>query len=209
MEYFTLRKHNNGTILHKGEFEDFRHCLEDAVNRNIDLSYIDLKNQNLSNVNIDGAHMPYADFSSSNLSGANLSEATLHNSNFSDTSLYNCCMSYSNLHECNFCGASFGGTLIDYTDLGNSIFSTLSCFDLDFIYCTNLNGCKFIEPNNRYYEMSGAPIVIKNMLNKPIIMFDKTIKIGNKAIKRSSMPNFLSILSKYTYQQKQNTDKAA
>jgi uncharacterized protein YjbI with pentapeptide repeats len=73
MKHFTLRKHNDGEILYEGEFGTLKHCLEDAVNRNIDLSYIDLRNQNLSNVNIDSAHMPYADFLGSNLSGANLS----------------------------------------------------------------------------------------------------------------------------------------
>lgn len=209
MKHFSLCKHTDGTILYEGDFETLKHCLEDAVSRDIVLSYIDLKNQNLSNVNIDGANMPYANFSGSNLSGANLSEAIIHNSNFRNTSLYNCCMSHSDLQKCDFSGAGFGGTLIDYADLGGCSFSTLSCFDLDFVYCKNLEGCKFIEPNNRYYEMSGAPIVIKGMLNTPIILFDKTVKIGDRTMKRSAMPQLLSVLSSYTYRKMIGDNKAA
>ncbi len=209
MKHFTLRKHTDRTILYDGEFKAFKHCLEDAVNRNIDLSYINLTDQDLSNVNIDGAHMPYTDFSGSNLSGANLSEAIFHNSNFRETSLYNCCMSHSDLRKSDFCGASFGGTLIDHTDLGGSSFSTLSCFDLDFVYCKNLEGCKFFEPSNRHYDMSGAPIVIKGMLNTPIILFDKTVKIGDRTMERNAMPKLLSVLSSYSYRQIQSPTKDA
>ncbi len=181
MQHFSLRKHTDNNILYEGKFETIRHCLEDAVNQNIPLSYVNLKNQNLSNANIDGAIMPYADLKGSNLTGANLSEATLHNCNFKNASLYNCCMSHSDLHESNFTGASFGGTLIDFADLGKCSFSTLSCFDLDFVFCKNLEGSKFIEPDGRFLKMSGAPIVIKNMLNTPIILFDETVKIGSEA----------------------------
>ena len=209
MKHFSLRKHTDKTILYEGEYGSLKHCLEDAIKRNIDLSHINLRNQNLSNANIDGANMHDADFSGSNLSGANLSEALLHNSNFRETSLYNCCMSHSDLRECDFSGAGFGGTLIDYADLGGSRFSTLSCFDLDFVYCKSLEECKFIDPGNKHYEMSGAPIVIKNMLNTPIIIFDKTVKIGEKTIKRSAMPKLLSVLSSYGYQQIQGVTKAA
>jgi len=209
MDHFTLRKHTDNTILYEGRFGSLNQCLEAAVNDGTKLSHINLRNQNLTNVNIDGASMPYASFSGSNLSGANLSEAVLSNANFKNASLYNCCMSYSDLRGCDFLGANFGGTLIDGADLGNGTFSTLSCFDLDFVYCKNLNGSRFIEPDNRGFEMSGAPIVIKGLLNVPIILFDETVKIGDRTLKRSAMPQLLKVLSAYTYQQVQDNNKAA
>jgi hypothetical protein len=56
--------------------------------------------------------------------------------------------------------------------------------------------------------MSGAPIVIKNMLNTPIILFDKTVKIGDRTMKRGAMPRLLSVLNSYTYQKMIGDNKA-
>ncbi|MCK5375178.1 MAG: pentapeptide repeat-containing protein [Alphaproteobacteria bacterium] len=209
MYYFTLRKHSDNAILFDGRYNTFTECLEDAVNKNISLPHIDLRNRNLVNANIDNAFMPYADFSNSNLSGANISEAILRDSKFTDTSLYNCCMSYSDLRNCDFTGAGFGGTLIDNTNLENCTFSTLSCFDLDFVQCLNMENCSFIEPNNKLHSMSTVPVVIKGLLNTPIIIFDNNVKIGNKTIKRDITPQLLNILSTYTYQQMRDSNKAA
>ena len=208
MDHITLRKHPDNEILYEGRYSALKDCLEDAVNKGITLPYINLRNKNLTNVNIDGAFMPYADFSGSNLSGANLSEATLHNASFKDSSLYNCCMSFSYLHGSNFSGACFGGTFIDGTDLRNCLFSTLSCFDLDFMHSKKMEGCIFIEPDSRRFGMSNAPIVIKGLLNVPVILFDKTVKIGDKIMRRRDMSQFLKIMEAYTYQQTQN-DKVA
>ena len=204
MYQFTLRKHTDNTVLYEGRFSSLRKCLEHAVEGGVPLPYINLKNQNLINISLDGAFMPGADFSGSNLSGANLSEATLPEASFKDTSLYNCCLAYSDLHGSDFAGASFGGTLIDGADMRNCIFTTLSCFDLDFMHCKDLRGCFFIGPESRHFEMSGAPVVIKGLLNVPIIMFDEFVKIGDKTMERRSMPRLLQVLGAYTYQQAQN-----
>ena len=54
MQYYTLRKHTDDSEIFSGLYPSFKSCLEDAVNKKIDLSYINLRNKNLSNANIDG-----------------------------------------------------------------------------------------------------------------------------------------------------------
>lgn len=210
MQYFTLRKHTDGTILYDGYYESFNKCLEDAVARHISLPQIDLQNKNLNNINIDGAVMPLANFSGSNLSGANLSESIFKESTFANTSLYNCCMAYADLRHCDFTGTSFGGTLIEGTKLDNATFSTLSCLELNFIHCAQMEGCHFVdEGQEKTFGMSHAPVIIKGLLSVPIILFDMDIKIGNKTMKRRMMPELVRVLNAYTYQQAQKAERAA
>lgn len=191
MRYYSLKKHTNNKTIFAGYYNSFTECLEDAVKKKLDLSFIDLSHQNLINANLDMANMPHAHLIGANLSGANLSEANLKLSIFHHSSLYNCCLSYSNLESSDFTSADFGSTLIEETNLDQCIFSTLSCFDLDFQLAATMNGCIFVDNNGTSLNMSTPPIIIKGILNTPVVIMDQAIKIGTRILPRTVMPTLI------------------
>ena len=197
MPCVTLRKYTDNSIIFEGNYQSIKDCLEHAVDKEICLSHINLRNQNLSNANLDYCSMPNADLSGANLTGANLSEADISHAKLFNCSLYNTCFSYSNLKNSDFRGASFGATLINGANIQGCVFSTLSCFDLEFQYSANMTGCQYVLPDGKKYNISSPPIVIKGLLNVPVIVFDDFIKIGSKTISKSNLPQLSSILGFY------------
>ncbi len=192
-----IKNHTNNTEIFSGYYLSFIECIEDAVNKNIDLTYIDLKNKNLSNASLDSANMSGALLSGANLTGANLSEANLEESIFYNCSLYNTCLSYSNLKGCDFRNANFGATLIEGSDIQECIFSTLSCFDLDFYFTENMDGCLFASADGALHKMSKSPVILKGFLNNHIIILDNTVKIGAKTFPREILPKLIQMLSSH------------
>ncbi len=195
MPYFALKTHTNQSPLFEGHYPTFINCLETAISQETDLSFIDLKHQNLTNANLDNAHMPNADFSGANLTGTNLSESHLQSAIYFDTTLYNTCLSYSDLKYSNFRGASFGATMIEGCTIKGSIFSTLSCFDLDFPNAHDMHGCTFESIDGILHDMSCHPIIVKGLLNKPIIIMDHTIALGTNILPKALLPKLLNTLS--------------
>lgn len=194
MPYFELLNHATKNVIFCGQYPSFHDCLERAIKENISLSYIDLSHKNLTNISLDGAHMPNALFDGANLTGANMSEANLTQSSFKDCALFNCCFSYSNIEHSNFKGAYFGATLIEGANISGCIFSTLSCFDLEFMHVHNMSGCLFVMPDNSAHPMTKHPIVFKGVMNTPIIILDHVIKIGAKTFSKSLAPTLLNLL---------------
>ena len=185
MRHITIRSilpEAQNKILFEGSFPCEKICLEHAVADHVDLTGADLRKLNLSNAALDDAKLARADFSHSNLSGANLSECTLESAQLLGTSLYNSCFAYSGLRGCDFSGAFFGGTDINGANIGHAQFSTLSAFDLDFAMTTNMDGCAFINPDGHYCAMSKPPVVIKNLLPKPLILLDRSVKYGHEIL---------------------------
>lgn len=198
MQHFKLHKHTDHVEIFSGDYASFTECLEDAIAKDVNLAHINLQNKNLSNANLDNAYMPNASFINANLSGANLSEATLINARFYNCSLYNTCLSYSDLSKSDFRSASFGATLIDGANIQDCIFSTLSCFDLDFYFTTNMTGCLFASEDGKMHKMSKHPMVLKGFMNTHIIILDHTVKIGTKTFPRTILPTLMKAISSYT-----------
>ena len=197
MNNYTLKTHSENKNIFSGTYRSFIDCIEDAVKQNINMSHINLSHKNLSNANLDGAHMPFANFKGANLIGANLSECHLKNANFNDTSLYNTCFAYSELQNSQFLGASFGATLIEGCNAQNCTFSTLSCFDLDFHLTRAMDGCTYIDQNYKHHNMSEPPIILKGLLNTPIIVLDKTAKIGGQFFStEDALPSVHALIQK-------------
>ncbi|PCI57008.1 MAG: hypothetical protein COB36_01695 [Alphaproteobacteria bacterium] len=207
MQHFKLYKYKDHTEIFSGYYSSFTECLEDAVKKQINLSHINLQNKNLSNANLDNAHMPNALFISTNLSGTNLSEANLANAVFYNCSLYNTCLSFSDLRRCDFRNANFGATLIDSANIQDCIFSTLSCFDLDFYFTANMTGCLFVSDDGKIHRMSKHPMVLKGFMNTHIIILDHTIKIGMKTFPKTILPELMKIISSYTKQPSTNDNR--
>ena len=207
MQHFTLYTHKNRTEIFSGYYKSFTECLEDAVKKQINLAHINLQNKNLSNANLDNAHMPNALFISTNLSGTNLSEANLANAVFYNSSLYNTCLSFSDLRRCDFRKANFGATLIDSANIQDCMFSTLSCFDLDFYFTANMTGCTFVSDDGKIHRMSKHPMVLKGFMNTHIIILDHTIKIGMKTFPKTILPELMKIINSYTKQPSTNDNR--
>ncbi len=206
MQNFTIKNHINNKELFSGYYSSFIECLEDAVNKNTDLTYVCLKNQNLSNANLDNAHMPGALLTGANLSGANLSEANLKEAIFYNCSLYNTCLSYSNLHGSDFRNASFGATLIEGSDIRECIFSTLSCFDLDFYFTHDMRGCLYASSDGVMHKMSAPPVIIKGLMSKHIIILDNAVKIGVNIFPKTILPALVKKLGQSIKQQSANNN---
>lgn len=198
MQHFKLFKYKNSTEIFSGYYKSFTDCLEDAIKQERNLAHIDLKNRDLSNANLDNACMPGAVFINTNLSGANLSEASLENSTFYNCSLYNTCLSFSNLQSCDFRNANFGATLVDNSNMKNCIFSTLSCFDLDFYFTKDMSGSIFMTDDHNIHKMSKHPMVLKGFMNTHIVIFDNSIKIGMKTFPKSILPDLMSVINLYS-----------
>lgn len=194
MGYVSLTSYKTGKPLFAGFYPSTIACLEDAIRKETDLSYIDLSHQDLSNGNFDNACMPFARMIGANLSGANLSEACLANGLFHHADLYNTCLCYSDLRACDFTDCNFGGTDITGADISFSFFSTLSCFDLDFFNAAHMQGCIFLNTESEACEMSFRPIVVKGLLSTPMIIFDKQIKIGKTIFSKDIFPSLMQIL---------------
>lgn len=197
MNNYTLKTYTENKPIFSGHYHSFIDCLEDAVKKNINLSHIDLRAQNLTNANLDGAHMPFADFKGANLIGCNLSECELQNSIFNDCVLYNTCFAYSEIKNSMFMGASFGATIIDGSNIQDCTFSTLSAFDLEFQTTRAMSGCRFIDPDFMHHDMSQPPVILKGIINTPIIILDKSIKIGGQYFASSdALPSVQSLIQK-------------
>ena len=191
MQYFEL-KNNNGKLLYSGHFNSIIDCVECAINTGIDLSGVNLSHQNLANITLDGANMPRANFEGSNISGGNLSEANLSGSNFSNTLLCNSCLCLSDLSKCNFTGSQFGATDIAGTKLSYSTFSTISALDLDFIFAEEIKNCVFIQPDNHMCIFNRPPLLIKGLVNTPVVFFDNYMKIGQKLYSKQEVIKLIS-----------------
>lgn len=182
MKHHQLLSTTDGAILFEGQFQNFKHCLEQAVKDRVTLNNVALNGKNLTNINLDDAIMPGADFTGANLTGANLSEAYLKGANFTASALYNVCFNESNLTACNFTSAAFGATDIHGCIITNAQFSSLSCFTLDFVYAREMGGCIFINPDGRICAMSKPPVVIRGLNHRPIILLDHQVKFGHNVI---------------------------
>ncbi len=208
MQYFTLTNHVDNTIIFAGYYNSYIKCLEDAVKKKINLKHINLQNKNLNNANLDNAHMPCSLLNEANLTGANLSEANLIGCSFTNSSLYNTCLSYSDLSNCDFRSASFGATLIDGANIQGSIFSNISCFDLDFNLTKNMVGCLFASSDGNIHKMSRQPMIIKGFMNRKIIVLDNAIKIGIKMLPKNMLPDLIKTISNNILQNAINNNDA-
>ncbi len=178
MPYIQISSHTTGRILFGGDFMSLRSCVEAAVARNVDLSGADLSHTNLTNTNLDEAMLAGALFGGANLTGANISDALLDGACFRGASLFNTCLAQSRLRGCDFTDAAFGATDITGADVSGSIFSTASCFTLDFAFTEAMEGCLFRASDGLLCQMSRAPTVIRGPWGHPIAIMDHHVKVG-------------------------------
>lgn len=190
MKKHTIRSLTGGRILFEANASSFAECVEQAVSEHIALHGADLSKTNFSNACLDEGLFNNADFSGCNLTGANLSEATLNNASFMNADLYNTCIAQTQMKDCNFEGASFGATDISGSNISGSLFSTYSCFSLDFTLADSMENCRFKTPDGNITTMSHPPVVIRGLSEKLVVFTDAHCMVGTSLFE-CPLPAFL------------------
>lgn len=179
MTQITINHIKTGAPLFGGTFETVKDCLEEAVEKGLSLSGADLRFQNLGHANLDDAHLDHADFTGSNLIGANLSEARLNHAKFIGCSLESACLAFSTLDHADFSDCRFGGTYIDGAKLDGALFSTPSCFHLEFIGCESMRGCRYRDEFHSECAFSNPPLLLHG-LRQSIAVLGSQVIIGSQ-----------------------------
>jgi len=98
-------------FLLKSEQQDISNILVGSDLRNVDLSKLNLKNQDLTGANLSGHDLRYVDLSSTIIRGANLSYTNLEGKNLSGMNLRGIDFSNAKLKDVDFTGAIFSKTI--------------------------------------------------------------------------------------------------
>ena len=98
-------------FLLKSEQQDISNILVGNDLRNVDLSKLNLKNQDLTGANLSGHDLRYVDLSSTIIRGANLSYTNLEGKNLSGMDLRGIDFSNAKLKDVDFTGAIFSKTI--------------------------------------------------------------------------------------------------
>jgi len=157
--------------------EEFR---KDLVKISFDLSWDDLTNMNLSNLDFSNVNLSTADLSGSNFSGCNLSNADLSIARFSNTVFSNANMQGINISVSDFSNADFSGTNLSMSNLSNSLgmnanfmgtnasfvdFSNSNLKDAKF-EGANITGANFEDCNLKGTILEGHENILENEKRK-------------------------------------------
>ncbi len=88
-----------GAVIHETASEAIRAVLIDAVKKEVNLSYVDLRGADLSYANLSGANLSYANLRGADLRGADLRYADLSGANLSYANLRGANLRYANLSD--------------------------------------------------------------------------------------------------------------
>lgn len=164
-------------LLFSSNHTSLKETIEAAINDNTPLDHVDLKDQDLRNINMDGALLRYARFQNADLTGANMSEALLDGSNFSYAHMYNTCVAYSSLQYVDFLETEFGATDLSQSNISDSIFSGPSCHSLTFRHVRTMKGSKYLY-QKKLYDMQRPPTFIRCEAGDIVIFDDYILKEG-------------------------------
>ena len=107
-----IKRWDTGAVIHGGEFDSVRLCLEDGKTKRIDFYRANLRDANLSGANLSGVYLIDANLSGANLSGANLSGVYLIGANLSGVYLIDANLIDANLSGANLSGANLSGVYL-------------------------------------------------------------------------------------------------
>lgn len=151
-------------------FNTARDCIEAALNQGIDLSYVDLSNQDLRDINLDDAIIRHGNFRGADLRGANMSEGIFDHCDFSNAFMQGACLNLSSFQSCGFVYTRFGDTDCAGTNFRRSIFGGLSSFSLKFFEAERLSDVSYFHEDERLYAMTNPPVVIQGLKHSTIIL---------------------------------------
>ena len=120
-------------VLHVSEKKTIQEAVEEAIEKEVDLSfanlrYADLRDADLRNANLCYANLRNANLRNANLRSANLCDANLRNANLRDADLRNANLCYANLSNANLRNANLSDANLSFANLAqfkNDIFEIL------------------------------------------------------------------------------------
>lgn len=145
-------KYIHGPILFSYDCENnsVKKTLEKAVAQKVDLSFADLKFENLFGIKLRGANLYGAD-----LQGSNLCNADLYNANLSNAILFDADLSFANLDYANLVGAYLDSANLTQSKLYSTNLSSANLYDANLyginIYGTNLYNANLSTARNIPY----------------------------------------------------------
>ena len=123
----SIKRWDNGEVIHSGDFKSVKECLEDGVSKGVSFYRADLIGSNLRDSNLScsnlsyssliGSNLSYSNLSGSNLIGSNLRDSNLSCSNLSYSSLIGSNLSFSNLSGSNLIGSDLRGAIGNGTEV--------------------------------------------------------------------------------------------
>lgn len=130
-----IKRWGTGEVIHSGEFESIKECLEDGVRNGIDfyrahlnnaqLDDAELNNAHLNNARLNGAYLNCAELNNAHLNGAHLngahlSGAKLNGAQLNGAQLNGVELNYSNLNGANLNDAQLNYSNLNYAQLNNA-----------------------------------------------------------------------------------------
>jgi uncharacterized protein YjbI with pentapeptide repeats len=111
---------NNGKIIHSGDFESIKDCLENGVKKGIsfayaDLTYADLTYADLTRADLTYADLTYADLTRADLTYADLTNVILIEADLTGANLNGARLTYAGLNGANLNGARLNGARLDFS----------------------------------------------------------------------------------------------
>ena len=132
----------------------------DAISKNVNLSYADLRYANFNSANLSNVNLSYADLRDANFNSANLSDTDFRYADLSDANISGANLSYADLSHAYLSDADLSGTNFRYADLSDANISgaNLSNADLSVANLSNANlsNANLIGANLTDANLSGA-----------------------------------------------------
>lgn len=135
-------KNTKGEIIYSDpNAKTTKEALQNALDKGVNLMFVDLRGQNLKGgdfkdanltgadlsyaqldgTNFDYAHLPYASFNEADLKGASFKDAVLHHADFSNAKCHGATFDNADMLNCQFTDADLKGASLSYTLLNEDI----------------------------------------------------------------------------------------
>jgi hypothetical protein len=141
-------------IIHEGYFATFKDCVEDAVQKGINLAWTNLAGANLAGTNLTGTNLYRANLKNANLENANLAFANLKNANLEN----------ANLISTNLYRANLENTYLAYANLSGANLKNAN------LACADLEGANLAYANLANADLENANLTNAKMPDKPVIL---------------------------------------
>ena len=182
MQTIQLTSWSTNEILFQGQFNSFRECLENAIDKGVILNFLCLENQDLSLANLDGAIMNDAHIRYCNFRGANLSECELQKTHWTGCDMTEVCFKDTDLVCAKFQQCKMRDVHMQFADMRGMMVTCPEFLKGDFSRTPHMGGSVFLA-NGTAYAMSRPPVFVRGM-PIDIVLLDDHIILGDMLVLR-------------------------